>query len=303
MMRPGFRRAASFGRVGVPAKADPVAKAILSEAISRSNRVAVRAAVLLLGTLLGVLLVGCASPQSTTSASDPAVQGRWQLQEGYDAEGAFDLTESWITLDIARTTNGTGLTPCNNYGITLIGGPGAVYVSQTFRTKASCASDELTRLEARYLSTLVSANHATAGEGRLVLNAPDSQLTFVQASQLRSKEIVETAWVLESLVTWQGGEPILSRAGGDGTLWVDATGGFRGGTGCRYFDGRYEVQNGEVVITRITPELNYCGPESQAQELHVSVVLSGMVRVEVLGDLLTLRNDTFDRGLLYRAIR
>lgn len=271
-----------------------------STALARSFLAAAFAVLLV---ALMVVITGCSVSTSSISASDPLIRGRWQLAEAHDAAGAFDLSESWITLDIATTTNGSGLTPCNNYGVTVIGGRGAVFVTQTFSTRQVCVDDALNELERRYLGALVSATRATVTDGRVEFSSADARLIFRPREELTDTELLNRLWNLESLIVWAGTEPTLSPATGEGSLLVNGNGGFRGATGCRDFDGRYEVRGGEIAITRFSKSISVCTPPFKWQDVHVSIVLTDGVRAEVLGDLLILRNDTQGVGLVYRADR
>lgn len=133
---------------------------------------------------VALLLTGCTTT-GHASASDPRLQGTWQLTSARDHGRAIPLGGTAITLTIGDSTHTGGDSPCSSYSATVIGGVGVVYISAQLNggTRDDCASTQLNVLEKNYLDALTATRYAAIDSGHLVLSSGASNLVYARAVQ------------------------------------------------------------------------------------------------------------------------
>ncbi len=277
--------------------------------------------------LLPLLLAGCATgapsaggtdaPGTTSTSTTPpgtgeptsegiaGIEGSWRLISARDAAGDIDLMGSRTTLLLTDDDSSGGRTPCNNYSLSLSGGPGAITVSEIGQTEAACADPALMEVETRYLAALALVTTATRGEldpGKLQLDseAEGIALNFEAIADPALATLIGTVWRLESLVVGTGENASVSPARG-GELVFGKDGKITGNGGCRDFSGSYRSSGDEITADISEIAEADCSIGVGPQEEQVFNVLSGGFTTEIEEDRLTVTSTGSDSGLIYRA--
>jgi heat shock protein HslJ len=250
--------------------------------------------------LIAVLVVaGCGSPGTSAgpSAAGPIdLKGDWQLASGTVDGAPFPIPPgAQITLTVEGATIG-GRAACNHYGGDLaVDADGAPHFNVTSMTEMAC-EEPLMGAEAAFLAAMPRVRAVARDADRLTLSGAGVELVFDRLAPPPVAELVETEWVLESLVD---GDAVSSVAGDRATLRFDAGGTVSGGTGCRTFSGKWIEANGGITLPEWGMDQTECEATLQAQDSHVVGVLEGF-RVTIDGQTLTLTGDGGE-GLIYRA--
>lgn len=137
---------------------------------------------LAVAALAVLALAGCASTGGDAAAGggDASIAGDWSLVSGTDAESTFEVDGPTVTLTIGEKAdqNAGGVSACNTYGATIIGGPGTIEVGQVFQTEMACEPDSVMELESRYLAALAASTTAEIEGSELVLTGEGTALRF-----------------------------------------------------------------------------------------------------------------------------
>lgn len=212
-----------------------------------------------------------------------------------DGVGFRIVPDAPITLTVKGSDVG-GRSACNHYGAEFVVEGGRVRLRMTSMTMMACPEPAMSAEEA-FVAAVERVTGATRDGDRLTLTGPGVELTFDRLAPVPVAALVETDWVLESLIS---GDAVASVAGDPATLRLEADGTFNGSTGCRTFKGRWIEADGGITPTDLAMD-GECPPELAAQDGHVVGVLEGF-RASIDGDVLTLTGDGGD-GLSYRAVR
>lgn len=248
--------------------------------------------------LLFVLgLAACAAPGATTTPSAaPDLGGSWQMTSGTTPAGDIPLVADWpITLTIEGSSI-SGTAACNSYGGRLVLAGGRVRIEDLGMTAMGCEPDVMAS-ESAYTGALATVSQIARDGDDLVLAGPDVELRFASLPPPPTAELVDTAWVLETVFV---GDVAASTVGEAAHLTLRSDGTFTGSTGCRSFTGTW-IEDGErIQDTTMLMDGSECPADLVQQDSTVvSVVGDGFVP-SIEGDLLTL-TDPGGAGLVYRA--
>lgn len=246
-----------------------------------------------------LVLAGCGSagtsaPGSNDDPFDP--QGAWQLDSGTSNGAAIPLVDGHpVTLTIEGSEIG-GTAACNHYGGRLTVTGGRIEIGELAMTAMGC-EEPVMAAESAFMAALSGVETIGGDEGRLVLRGPQVELRFDALEPPPTAELVDTAWVLETLFV---GDVASSPRGGAATLELRADGTFVGSTGCRAFSGDWLERGGQIVAPSFAMDQTECPAELSQQDGHVVTVIGDGFVPSVEGDLLTLV-DPGGVGLVYRA--
>ena len=210
--------------------------------VSRRMRLVVRRAALL---FLTGMLAACqpGAPPEPVDAS-----GDWVLERGTLAGAAIPIVADHpITFSVDGSEVG-GQSACNYYSARLELAEGRVTLMSGTAMACGEPHDAVMRSEAAFLQALEGVRAGRVEADRLTLAGPTVELVFARRAPIPIAEIVETDWVLESVIDGDVaaaiGEPAPLRYEDDGT--------FHGGTGCRTFTGKWIVAQGRLLATDTT---------------------------------------------------
>jgi heat shock protein HslJ len=144
-----------------------------------------RASTLVAATVV-VMLAGCATPAGNRSGYDEEttvsdISGEWQLTKGSDADGAWTVNGTPVTLVIGDEAV-SGQAPCNIFGGDLKVDGTDIGIDSISHTMMACDDDARNQLETRYLAALEKVTTAKVGGAAalrtLTLSGPDETLKF-----------------------------------------------------------------------------------------------------------------------------
>jgi len=150
--------------------------------------------------------------------------------------------------------------------------------------------------EQLYMSALGMLESIDLEGDELLVRGPGVELRFTELAPPPTAEMVDTVWVLESLVI---GEVAAALVGEPATLELRADGTIHGGSGCREFEGTWMEQGDEIVTPSLSMQDVACPPELADSDSHVMSVIGDGFRASVEGRSLTLTDG--DNGLVYLA--
>ena len=176
-----------------------------------------RNARLALSLLVATTLAACggsgATPTPSGASFDP--EGSWQLVAANVAGPEVPiLDEHPITLTIEGSEiNGTAA--CNSYGGRLTVSDGRLEIGDLGMTAMGCEEPAMTA-EAAYMSALSAVTSIEPDGEQLVLRGPEVELRFDALPEPPTSELVDTAWVLETIFVGDASPyASLRRAAGD----------------------------------------------------------------------------------------
>jgi heat shock protein HslJ len=249
-----------------------------------------------LGLLLATLLAACSAAASPSAEPfDPNdMLGSWQLEAGTSGGAAIPIVDGHrITLTISGPEiNGTSA--CNSYGGKMAAAGNEVRITEIGQTLMGC-EDEVMASEAAYIEALRSVVRAALDGEDLVLSGTGIVLRFVRLEEVAQAELVDTVWVLESLLMGD----VATAAMGEASLELRSDGTLHGFTGCRQLTGTYLVEGDEVLVTQLSVDGDCPMGTGQQDEQVTTVIADGFVP-HVKGDTLTV-TARGNLGLAYRA--
>ena len=198
---------------------------------------------------LAVLVLTLAACSTASPTADPAdANGDWRLERGTLRGAAIPIVvDHPITLSIDGTEAG-GQSACNFYGAQLDLTEGGARIGLTSSTDMACGDlgGDVMRSEAAFQEALVEVRAARIEADRLTLAGPAVELVFSRRAPIPMNDIVETDWLLESVVDREG---VAAAVGDPAPLRYEDDGTFHGGTGCRTFAGKWIVAYGRLMAT------------------------------------------------------
>jgi heat shock protein HslJ len=235
------------------------------------------------------------SPDPSTSTGGPVdATGDWRLVNGTNDGVAIPIVaDADITLDITGSSI-SGRSACNQYGGEVVVRDGQVQFGDLFMTEMACAEPVMAS-EAAYHAALAKVRAATRDGDTLTLSGPGVELVFELVVPPPAAELVETDWVLDSIIT---GDAVSSAMGGPAGLRFGADGSMAGSTGCRAFTARYVDAEGITMVSDLALDAVACPGDLAAQDAAVVAVLGERFRAVVEGQHLTLAA-AGDQGLGY----
>jgi heat shock protein HslJ len=246
-------------------------------------------------TLLLVLLAlaGCAA---IGPAAVGPPEGEWRLTGGlHDGDALTVPADAPITLTFAGDEV-SGRAACNSYSGSLTVDGDRLSIGATSLTEMGCDGPVM-EAEGRYIAALAEVSAWDRSGDVLTLRGENVELTYALVPPVGDASLVDTLWALDGLLD---GETASSTVAGAerATLQLRDDGTLSGTTGCRAFDGRYEVEGTTVAVTDLVTDDRAC-PDVMAQDEHVLAVLRDGWSYEIAGNRLTLR--AADAGLVYLA--
>jgi heat shock protein HslJ len=226
-------------------------------------------------------LTSCA-PGSAVGILD----GTWLLERGTLAGVPLPVVAGHqVTLQIDGD-KASGSSGCNLYGGTMQRQGDRVAFGELTQTEMACADDAMA-LESAFLGALGKVATLTAGGDRLTLRGEGVVLEFSRQAPVDDAALVETAWMLDTLVsgdtaasTVHGADPARLSFAADGT--------FTGSTGCRSFEGTYELMASTLTVLRLSADERACAEAVGQQDSQVLAVLGDGFTVAIEGDRLTI---------------
>jgi len=256
--------------------------------------------------IVGVLaLTGCGPtgegfPDNGGATAAPSeLDGDWQLADGEDAQGEFELGESVSTITLTGPRTG-GRTACNIFGATVSVTGDEITITPGAVTEAACADPALMTLESRYLAALDEVTSHEVDGDTLTLSGGDVILIFDAVPDVPISEFSGTIWRLEGLITGAGADGTTSSPLGSAGIVFAKDGTVTGNSGCSDFAGQWEVSGGVVVITALQFEDADCPSDLAAQGKHIATALGAGFTPLIEGDRLTIFPATGELGLVYR---
>lgn len=252
-------------------------------------------------TAIVVLVAACAGATVSTQPSEPPqgldLNGPWQLVQGTIAGNPLSLVEDTRVTLIVDGSHVSGEAACNRYFGDFTQSDGRLTFPGFGATEMACGEPAMA-LEAAYLSALTSVDSARMDGPALVLTGPTGfELRFERLEPPPMAELVDTQWVLESLVT---GDSVSSVVPQSATLLLNADGSLEGSTGCRTLSGRYKIRGDEVFANEFRADGTCPAGAMRAQDTHIVGVIGDGFHAAVDGNLLYLGKDD-GSGLVYRA--
>jgi heat shock protein HslJ len=245
---------------------------------------------LILWIVLLLTIAACGEGEVTPDVSSwPRPDGDWELVAGVATVDGYPITMS---------VNGTeilGRAACNSYGGTIKVNGSAISVGEMGSTAMGC-EPAVMAAEAAFLTVLGLAESFEYAEDGLVLSSPQGDLVFREAIPAPTAELVDTTWVLETLIE---GETASSAGGDPAALLLAADGALSGTTGCRTLTGRWLENGGVIVVPELAAD-GECPDDLWKQDSLVVTVVGDEFRAAVDGDKLTLTSMGGD-GLVYRT--
>ena len=247
-----------------------------------------------------VILAACAAPAaptSTPSSAGPDPIGAWRLAEGTVDGRPLRLLDDHPVTAVVEGSAISGRSACNEYGGRLEVAGDGVRIGELGGTEMACAPEDVMALEQEYLAALGRVRSIGVVDGQLAMRGDAVDLRFEPLPAPPTAELVDTAWVLETVFV---GDVASPADGEPATLELRSDGTFHGSTGCRTFTGRW-IEFGEQIQA---PEMRMgeleCPARLVDQDSHVVGVIGDGFVPTIDGDLLTLL-DPGGVGLVYRA--
>jgi heat shock protein HslJ len=243
--------------------------------------------------MAGLLLLAACGMLPPGATGD--LEGEWVLVGGVHGGDQLPVPDrAPITMTIDGTQVG-GTAACNHYGGELTLSGDRLTIGAMTMTEMGC-DPPIMEAESRYIAALAAVERWTRVDEELTLAGQDVQLTYRFVAPTPDADLTGTTWRLDGLVD---GDAVSSTMGDEpATLTLRDDGTLSGTTGCRTFDGHYELEDGAVRVAQLANDDRAC-PNLRAQDEHVLAVLGDGFGYEIEGDRMTLTAGRL--GLLYVA--
>jgi heat shock protein HslJ len=242
--------------------------------------------------LAGTLVLAACGMLPPAGAGD--LDGEWRLVSGvHDGDPLPVPDRAPITMVIGGSQVG-GTSACNHYGGELTLSGDRVAIGAMTMTEMGCDLP-IMEAESRYIVALAAVDRWTRADEALTLAGDNVELTYRFVAPTPDADLTGTAWRLDGLVD---GDAVSSTMGDPATLVLRDDGTLSGTTGCRTFDGAYELEGGAVRVIQLVNDDRAC-PDLRQQDEHVLAVLGGGFGYAIDGERLTLSAGRL--GLLYVA--
>jgi heat shock protein HslJ len=257
----------------------------------------------------GLLLVLTACSEASLSVEGPAaalIDSTWLLVEGEGPEGSVEPNrEARVTLRFEPGGDGfAGVAACNEYGGRATVRGDAVAIGELGHTDMACEPAVMT-VEQRYLAALQRADTLTVSDHILELTGRGARLVFERQPDAPTADLLDTTWRLESLITGDGEDAVLTQAQDPAELVME-DGTLSLVTSCVEVDAEWVEQGAEYRITAAT--YDYADPDADclredAEQQHILEVFDGAFTAEVDGDVVTLLATRSSTGLQFGNAR
>lgn len=221
------------------------------------------------------------------------LDGDWQLTGGVHGGDPIPLVDAApITMSVDGTEVG-GRSACNHYGGEIAIDGRSISIGAMTMTEMGCDAPVMAS-EAAYIAALADVERFGRAGETLTLTGAGVELTFELVPPTPDASLVGTAWVLDALVE---GDAVSSTMGDPATLELREDGTLSGTTGCRTFDGRFELADDAVRVTDLVNDDRAC-PDLVRQDEHVLAVIGDGFRYTIDGNRLTLTDGGIGLGYL-----
>lgn len=212
------------------------------------------------------------------------LDGEWRLVSGTHQGDSVPIPEDApITMTIDGAEVG-GRAACNIYGGELDVDGDRVAIGAMSMTEMGCDAPVM-EAEAAYIAALGDVERWARSGSTLTFSGEAVELTYELVPEEPDAALVGTAWRLDSLIT---GDAVSSTVGDQpATLVLRDDGTLSGSTGCRSFDGRYEVDGESVRIGQLVTDDRAC-PDIPRQDDIVLTVLGEGFTYAIDEDRLTV---------------
>ncbi len=199
-------------------------------------------------------LAACSPATASPAPPDPAdANGDWVLERGTLRGAAIPIVADHpITFSVDGTEAG-GQSACNFYSAQVDLTEDGAKVALMSSTAMACGEldGDVMRSEAAFQEAVGEIRAARVEADRLTLAGPAVELVFARRPPIPMDDIVETDWLLESVVDRDGVEAAI---GDLAPLRYEDDGTYHGGTGCRTFTGTWIVARGRLLATETAME-------------------------------------------------
>lgn len=227
-------------------------------------------------------------------AGEGDLDGEWTLVGGVHGGDPVPIPDAApITMTVDGSEIG-GRAACNIYGgeFTLDGDRLSIGVMSM--TEMGC-EPAIMEAESAYVTALAGVDRWSRDGETLTLSGQTVELTYDLVPPTQDAALIGTTWRLDSLVD---GDAVSSTMGDPATLELRDDGTLSGTTGCRTFDGRYELADSTVRVAELINDDRGC-PDLAAQDEHVLAVIGEGFGYAIDGDQLILSDGRL--GLVYLA--
>lgn len=239
-----------------------------------------------------LLLAGCdlAFPGGGSDGPD----GTWRLTGGTHGGDPVPLIPAApITMTLDGTQIG-GKAACNQYGGDVQIDGATIRIGMLAVTEMGCDAPVMDS-EALYLAALADVERFERIGEVLTFRGQGVELTYQLVPPTPDAALIGPTWLLDSLIER---DAVSSVMGEPATLELHDDGTLSGSTGCRTFDGRFEVAEGAVEVTDLANDDRACPDLVHQDELVLRVIANGFSYV-IDGNQLTLTDGSI--GLGYRV--
>ena len=218
------------------------------------------------------------------SAPVQALSGSWRLTSGSVDAQPLELQPDYPVTLTVDTLGGHlsvgGQSACNHYGSDVTVDGSTLTLDGVSSTAMGCA-EPVQSLENAYQHGLGLVTDYEQTPSRLVLSGPSVKLVFAPLPAIPTAELVDTMWVLDSIVT----DGVASSVTGEASLQLRSDGTFDMSSGCGLvLTGEWVEWNGTVTFTQSSAS-GGCQQHPQSQAV---LAVSDSFYVAIEGDQLTI---------------
>lgn len=237
----------------------------------------------IMGIVLVTLLVSCGTGKDVKNTDENAICAKWELST---IDGMPVTGNQAIYIELTADNKVSGFAGCNQLtGTYTIENETQIKFDKLALTRMACPEMEM-ELESQVLELLNTCDNFTIEDGKLMLNIGNgvSLATFCVMSD---EEIVNKYWKLLELE----GETVQMEDNQEREQYfiLRSDGSFSGFAGCNYFNGQYELTEGNRISINdnIAMTLMAC-PDVDVDERAFMEVFELTDNYTIDGDILSL---------------
>ncbi len=247
-----------------------------------------------LATLVAAALLLAACDLLPSNGPAGELAGEWRLVGGaHHGEPIPIPADAPITMTIDGVEV-SGRAACNLYDGDVTLDDERITFSAMSTTEMGC-DQPVMDAESAYLAALADVERWARDGERLTLASDAVELAYDHVPPTPNAPLVGTTWRLDGLVD---GDAVASTMGNPAMLELRDDGTLTGTTGCRAFDGRYEVDDEAVRVSDLVNDDRACG-DLTGQDEHVLAVIGDGFDYAIAGEQLRLTAGRL--GLVYLA--
>ena len=227
-------------------------------------------------------------------AGESELDGEWTLVGGVHGGDPLPLPDDApITMTVDGSEIG-GRAACNTYGGEIALDGDRITIGAMSMTEMGC-QPAIMEAEAAYVAALADVERWSRADEALTLSGETVELTYELVPPTPNAALIGTPWRLDGLVD---GDAVSSTMGEPARLELRDDGTLSGTTGCRTFDGTYQLEDGAVRVTELINDDRGC-PDVASQDEHVLAVITDGFSYAIEGDQLVVSDGRL--GLVYFA--